>query len=483
MLQVNDDINDELFRRAADSYPLRTDNPDWDAVLNKMKTGEASGGSDLAVKKSKHNYRWLLLLLLLIPVAIFEGNRSFFTDPSTAKNNGSGKTVIAKETNDKTIPRPVANNVISPIPTSESDAVIRSGTTSPAEPTAGQTNVQKNNVSIPVIAKRNNNAVATGNKHGFSSKQRTRVKIQNAQASADDAVMLRSPVTKDRSKVEKNASTEAGITSAGTKETLTSTEPENKNEGTDAGKKTETVITSKETVPADKDKALVNEPKPKQAETAIEKNNKPTVSKDDKKEKARTKRFYAGLIAAPDFSAIKLQSMKKVGFNYGLLLGYKLTNKLSIETGLLQDKKYYSTNGKYFSTKNIYLPPNANIEYVDGVCKMLEWPINISYTFSKRSKSSWFGSLGVTSYFMQHESYTYDMNYSGYRYPKAYDYSNKSTSLAAIVNVSAGYTYKLGRIGDLRFEPYIKLPVNKIGTGKLPIQSGGIFIGFTKLIF
>jgi hypothetical protein len=52
-----------------------------------------------------------------------------------------------------------------------------------------------------------------------------------------------------------------------------------------------------------------------------------------------------------------------------------------------------------------------------------------------------------------------------------------------VINISAGYTYKLGKIGDLRFEPYIKLPVSKIGTGNLPIQSGGIFIGFTKDIF
>jgi hypothetical protein len=84
---------------------------------------------------------------------------------------------------------------------------------------------------------------------------------------------------------------------------------------------------------------------------------------------------------------------------------------------------------------------------------------------------------------MQKESYIYDVDYNGYRYPKSYDYSNKSTSLFAVINISAGFTYKLGKIGDLRLQPYFKLPVNKIGTGELPIQSAGVYLGFTKNIF
>jgi hypothetical protein len=115
---------------------------------------------------------------------------------------------------------------------------------------------------------------------------------------------------------------------------------------------------------------------------------------------------------------------------------------------------------------------------------MWEWPVNINYAFIKRSKSTAFVSAGVSSYFMRHESYVYDISYGGtYRHPQAYDYDNRSSSFLAVVNISAGYSYKLGKIGNIRIEPYIKLPVNKIGTGKLPVQSGGVYLGFTKNIF
>jgi hypothetical protein len=189
------------------------------------------------------------------------------------------------------------------------------------------------------------------------------------------------------------------------------------------------------------------------------------------------------LIAGPDISAIKLQSVYKVGLNAGLIVGYKLNNRWSIESGLLRDKKFYSSEGQYFSTKKIRLPNYAKIDYVKGECNMWELPLNITYNFARKSNSSWFAAAGFSSYFMKKEAYVFDMSYNGTQYPRAFDYKNPSTQFLAVINISAGYTHKLGKIADLRIEPYLKLPVNKIGTGDLPIQSGGILIGLTRGLF
>ena len=481
MLQINEDINDELFRRASESYPLKTDNPDWEAVLNKMNADTSAAGAEPFAKKRKNNYRFLLLLLLLIPLAIFETKRSEINEPFTGKSNDIKKEAIAKSTTaDQT--NPVTNlndsDAKSQSPVNENDQAQKNEKINSVEPVPVQRNTQKNNNSVtPVTVIKTNtvddNAVATNSKQRFSSKQRSRVKIKNAQASADEEIIVQYPDSKNKSK-KKNPVIPV-------KDIVTNTEKESVKTGLEA--KAGVAEAGKEAAPADKDKSATTDTIAKKTEKEIAKKNEPIAAKEIKKDKTRTKHFYVGLIAAPDLSTIKLQSLKKVGFNYGFLVGYKLTKKMSIEAGLLQDRKYYSTKGQYFSTKNIYLYPNATIEYVTGVCKMLELPINVSYTFSKKARSTWFGSVGVSSYFMQQESYVYDINHNGYIYPKSYDYSNKSTSLLALVNISAGYTYKLGKIGDLRFEPYIKLPVNKIGTGELPIQSAGIFIGFTKVIF
>jgi len=57
MLHVNDDTNDELFRKAADDYFLKAETPDWENLLNKMITPNES--AEDCNKKSRNTRRWL----------------------------------------------------------------------------------------------------------------------------------------------------------------------------------------------------------------------------------------------------------------------------------------------------------------------------------------------------------------------------------------------------------------------------------------
>src|SRR5215213_43365 len=61
---VNDDMDDDQFRRAAEEYPLNTDKGDWNKVLEKM---QAEG---VNVPQKKKNRTGLLLLLTLIPLLL-----------------------------------------------------------------------------------------------------------------------------------------------------------------------------------------------------------------------------------------------------------------------------------------------------------------------------------------------------------------------------------------------------------------------------
>jgi len=58
MLHVNDDTNDELFRKAADDYFLKAETPDWENLLNKMITPNESA-EECNKKKSRNTPRWL----------------------------------------------------------------------------------------------------------------------------------------------------------------------------------------------------------------------------------------------------------------------------------------------------------------------------------------------------------------------------------------------------------------------------------------
>jgi hypothetical protein len=59
---VNDDMDDDLFRQAAEKYPLRTDSGDWNKVMEKMQAG---GNSHKKGGRARY-----ILLLALIPLLL-----------------------------------------------------------------------------------------------------------------------------------------------------------------------------------------------------------------------------------------------------------------------------------------------------------------------------------------------------------------------------------------------------------------------------
>jgi hypothetical protein len=69
MLHVNEDNNDELFRKAAEDYSLRANTPDWETLLNKINVIDPPAINETINQKKKRQYRFLFL---------FNGSRSIF---------------------------------------------------------------------------------------------------------------------------------------------------------------------------------------------------------------------------------------------------------------------------------------------------------------------------------------------------------------------------------------------------------------------
>ena len=195
--------------------------------------------------------------------------------------------------------------------------------------------------------------------------------------------------------------------------------------------------------------------------------------------KTPTHFFYAGIIGGLDASTIKLQLIKHPGTVIGILLGYQFNQRISFETGLLKNKKYYYTDGKYFNAKGIYLPADAKIIDLTGDCKMLELPLNVKYNFNLSGKTRWFSVLGVSAYFMKEQDYDYNITHNGYQYNRYAEYPQHSNTLFSVLNLGGGVTREIGMI-TIRVEPYLKIPLKGIGVGQLNITSVGLNIGLTK---
>ncbi len=191
--------------------------------------------------------------------------------------------------------------------------------------------------------------------------------------------------------------------------------------------------------------------------------------------------FYTGLLVAPDFTFVKFQKINGIGIGFGLIGGYALNNKWSIETGVLFNMKKYYTKGEYFDKSNVPDLANASFLSISGSCNMIEIPINVRYRFaSNKNNHNWTASVGTSSYLMTKEYYDYSAIVNGENQQGEFTHYPSSKHLFATINFSAGYERKISNTLSLRAEPYFKIPMKGIGTGNLRMSSTGINLGITK---
>jgi hypothetical protein len=212
----------------------------------------------------------------------------------------------------------------------------------------------------------------------------------------------------------------------------------------------------------------------------------PAVKKDSTRSKPKRPSYlYAGILAAPDLSTVKFQPTKGLGVTFGVLIGFAFNSHWAIESGVYVDRKRYYTDGEYFDTKKVHMPPNSYLENVDGTCYMWEIPLNVRYNFNPEGKTRWFATTGFSTYLMNREKYTYAYKYYNgtNTHTNTWDLKRPSQYPFSIIGISAGFEQRLGNIANLRVEPYVRIPLSGIGTGSLPIMSTGINIGFTRKLW
>jgi hypothetical protein len=203
-----------------------------------------------------------------------------------------------------------------------------------------------------------------------------------------------------------------------------------------------------------------------------------------KKQNKKSSHGYIGVLGAPDFSTVHFQSMKGVGTTFGVLLGYSFNKRWAVETGLSLDRKRYYTAGEYFSTEKVTMPTGyTKLLNVDGTCNMWEIPVNVRYNFTTSPRMKWFATAGLSTYLMTSENYEYQVRNNWNTVDSYWDIHKPSRYWFSIVNLSAGFEQRIGKIGNLRLEPYVRIPLSGIGTGNLPILSAGLNIGITRQLW
>ncbi|HLZ86607.1 MAG TPA: outer membrane beta-barrel protein [Puia sp.] len=501
MSNLKDTDIDDLLRRASDDYPLRTDSSNWDRMAAALEEDPNPDPAYIFATQDNRRSRRFLWLFLLLPLA----GAGYYTW------HQSGHGTFANGHKNVATKNVATDNGTRPDNGTHTD----NGTRTDNAPAAGQSNGAGNNgapaATTPAATNHNNGAGATT--------PATDANIAPNQPANRPSVTHNNPATvKSTTPV---TSTNSATTSTISAHPLTATAGNNRSTSTTPARSTRAVghdrfAAGRTTYPdatntANTNPANANRQTPstpiasaftlrysdidqQRARIAGAWNlsvdvKAPAIQKDTTKKKAspkaKTSYFYAGILGAPDFSTVKFQKTKGAGATFGILIGYAFNDRWSIETGAYLDKKRYYTDGEYFSKDKINLPTNIDLLNVDGACYMWEIPLNVRYTFNQGAKTRWFATAGLSTYLMNRENYSYAAKYYNgtQTWTSTKDLKTPSQYPFSIIGLSAGFEQRLGKLGNLRVEPYVRIPLGGIGTGSLPIMSAGVNVGITRRLW
>lgn len=200
------------------------------------------------------------------------------------------------------------------------------------------------------------------------------------------------------------------------------------------------------------------------------------IVKKDQKKKAQSKSSLDGLSfnfsVGPDVSKVGSSALGKVNLVYGAGIAYT-KNRFTLRTGVYGVRKIYRASPDEYQQN--YIPPYTKLESVDANCFVIEVPVKLSYNFGLKQSSNWFAGAGLSSYFMKSEKYDYiyKTNYGGV-YPMHYEVKNKNKHYFSVLNLSAGYTRRVGKSVSVTAEPYVGIAMQGVGIGKVNLNSGGV---------
>ncbi|HXB45042.1 MAG TPA: hypothetical protein VNV85_13330 [Puia sp.] len=476
MFYVNNDDMDDMFRQAAEEYPLKTEGiADWEKVSASLREEAGRLLADAGKYKKEKKRRIFFWWLLLLPLGWIghdswqkmSGNTAGKQKATTSQlsqepenANGSGKfaTNQLKQTASIKSSDELSNTKSTLL--SQNKFNLKNRTEQSTKELNNKTNITTERI-VKDISRLNAFNRTAHEKNHFIANGETRInngkKDTNHKASGSNfkTTLIEDNTSRIEVEVPKNQT--------GTSQDIST-------------KENDDAISSKVA------------PLP---QTAANKNDavlQPINTNDKKLARStvhikRNSHFYAGVMLGADISTVKFQSVKGVGNSVGILLGYHFgRTRLSVETGVYWDTKKYYSIGEYFNKTNIpyFNDPNIELDYVNGSCNMFEIPLDVRYNIKQTKNTSIFAVLGLSSYLMSKEAYGYGYKYYGSPGYGDHSYYHSTQNWFSIMNLSLGYEHRMGKIGDIRIEPYVKLPFAGIGKGSLPITSGGLNIGISR---
>ena len=192
-----------------------------------------------------------------------------------------------------------------------------------------------------------------------------------------------------------------------------------------------------------------------------------------------------GFAFGPDYTDAGGIPNNQFGNNIGFTIGYYLTSRLSVNSGIFYSNKFYWTPG-YGPGRpmrmtapppiSTYVAAAPTYEYVNGSANLYELPLTLRYDIGNSGKSKFFANAGLSSYFIINQSSIYFFH-SGGR-PSAWKKTDNSQQnyWFDIADISLGVETDMGKGFSFQAEPFLKLPLKPMGMENAKLSTYGFLL-------
>jgi hypothetical protein len=190
-------------------------------------------------------------------------------------------------------------------------------------------------------------------------------------------------------------------------------------------------------------------------------------------------RWSAALKIAPDFTSSVLGKYSSPGEAIGVMINFRILDRLAINSGLLRSSKKYVGKGSDYSPPPGYWAKKTNgiiPEEINGSCLVYELPVIVTYDFVQKQKTRVFVGAGVSSYIMSSQLYKYEFAQDNPGAATGWSTSVSEKYPFNIGHLSLGYERQIFPKLSLGLEPYLKVPFSGMGWSDVDLYSTGIFI-------
>jgi hypothetical protein len=191
-------------------------------------------------------------------------------------------------------------------------------------------------------------------------------------------------------------------------------------------------------------------------------------------------RWSVGIVFSPEFSTTSLNSYSAPGESVGLRIGYQMSDRFTISTGLIRSNKKYVGKGTDYSPRNpAYWQIRTNgvvPDEIDSKCLVYELPVGLQFDAIQTQKSRLFLSAAISSYFMTSQAYDYTFDDPNPGADTGWRSSGSESYWFNIGVVSAGYERYITRSLALGIEPYLKVSLAEIGWPEIKLFSTGAYV-------